>query len=91
MSDREHEWTSVRNLVRRADPAFLIQIVCLQLAIVDSEVVPEVSRQIVFRIELQYGDVKWVVSRTLYEFWKLHITMTSKHGHIPRFPNQVWY
>ncbi|KAF9345053.1 hypothetical protein BGX26_003605 [Mortierella sp. AD094] len=59
------------------------------LGIVDSEVKPDVSRQIIFRIELQYGDLKWVIRRTLYEFYKLHLTLSRHNSNLPRFPNQV--
>ncbi|KAI8601031.1 hypothetical protein EDD21DRAFT_305738, partial [Dissophora ornata] len=48
------------------------------------------SRQIIFRIELQYGDIKWVIRRTLYEFYKFHLTLVSRrYPNVPRFPNQV--
>ncbi|KAI8356505.1 hypothetical protein B0O80DRAFT_447589 [Mortierella sp. GBAus27b] len=70
---------------RRAPPV-LFQLV--KVAIVDSEVDPEVGRQIIFRIELQYGDVKWVVRRTLAEFFKLHRAI-SNNPQVPRFPNQM--
>ncbi|KAF9956906.1 Phospholipase D1, partial [Modicella reniformis] len=73
----------------RRPPPILFQLV--KIAIVDSEVNPDISsRQIVFRIELQYGDVKWVIRRTLYEFYKLHLTLSAKHyPNMPRFPNQM--
>ncbi|KAF9579865.1 hypothetical protein BGW38_003703, partial [Lunasporangiospora selenospora] len=61
-----------------------------KLAIVDSEVKPDVSRQVIFRIELQYGDIKWVITRSLYEFYKLHLSLTAKnYQDMPRFPDQA--
>ncbi|KAG0048319.1 hypothetical protein BGZ83_006692 [Gryganskiella cystojenkinii] len=72
---------------RRPPPVFFQM---LRLGIVDSEVGSGNSKQVVFRIELQYGDVKWVIRRTLYEFYKLHLTLSTKHyANLPRFPNQV--
>ncbi|KAG0296090.1 hypothetical protein BGZ98_001121, partial [Dissophora globulifera] len=71
----------------RRPPPILFQL--LKLGIVDSEVNPDVSRQIVFRIELQYGDVKWVIRRTLYEFYRLHLTLVRRYPNLPKFPNQV--
>ncbi|KAK3839963.1 MAG: hypothetical protein J3R72DRAFT_369939, partial [Linnemannia gamsii] len=48
------------------------------------------SRQVVFRIELQYGDIKWVIRRSLYEFYKLHLKLSAKrYAGLPKFPNQV--
>ncbi|KAF9110098.1 hypothetical protein BGX27_006778 [Mortierella sp. AM989] len=72
----------------RRPPPILFQL--LRLGIVDSELNPGISRQIVFRIELQYGDIKWVIRRTVYEFYKLHLTLSAKRYHnLPKFPNQV--
>ncbi|KAG0206299.1 hypothetical protein BGX28_002245 [Mortierella sp. GBA30] len=72
----------------RRPPPILFQL--LRVGIVDSKVNPEVSRQIIFRIELQYGDAKWVINRTLYEFYKLHLLLSTKaYENMPRFPNQV--
>ncbi|CAO3699468.1 unnamed protein product [Rhizopus microsporus] len=48
-----------------------------------------------FRIELQYGEVKWVIHRTIIEFYNLHLTLKFKHisGLIseppPSFPSQL--
>ncbi|KAF9438762.1 hypothetical protein BGZ76_005068 [Entomortierella beljakovae] len=73
----------------RSPPSILFQLV--RLGIVDSEVdTSGVSKQIVFRIELQYGDIKWVIRRTLLEFYKLHLNLSRKHyQEMPKFPNQV--
>ncbi|KAI7827641.1 hypothetical protein BC939DRAFT_85935 [Gamsiella multidivaricata] len=71
----------------RRPPPILFQL--LRIGIVDSEVVPEISRQIIFRIELQYGDIKWVIRRTLYEFYKLHLTLSAKrYENLPRYPGR---
>lgn len=56
----------------------------------DSEIDMGVSKQIIFRVELQYGDVKWVIRRTIYDFYKLHLTLTAKRfENLPKFPSQV--
>ncbi|KAG0020131.1 hypothetical protein BGZ80_004721 [Entomortierella chlamydospora] len=36
-----------------------------------------------------YGDLKWVIRRSLYEFYKLHLTLSRHNSNLPRFPNQV--
>ncbi|KAF9099934.1 hypothetical protein BGX23_008706 [Mortierella sp. AD031] len=72
----------------RRPPPILFQL--LKLGIVDSEINPNISRQVIFRIELQYGDIKWVIRRSLYEFYKLHLKLNAKmYPHLPKFPNQV--
>ncbi|KAG9066893.1 hypothetical protein KI688_012805 [Linnemannia hyalina] len=72
----------------RRPPPILFQL--LKLGIVDSEINPNISRQVVFRIELQYGDIKWVIRRSLYEFYKLHLKLSAKrYPGLPKFPNQV--
>ena len=56
----------------------------------DSEIDLGVSKQIIFRLEMQYGDVKWVIRRTLYEFYKLHLILSAKRfDNLPKFPSQV--
>ncbi|KAK3820690.1 MAG: hypothetical protein JOS17DRAFT_688354, partial [Linnemannia elongata] len=58
----------------------------------DSEIDLGVSKQIIFRLEMQYGDVKWVIRRTLYEFYKLHLILSAKRfDNLPKFPSQVSY
>ncbi|KAG0058912.1 hypothetical protein BGZ90_004703 [Linnemannia elongata] len=72
----------------RRPPPVLFQL--LKLGIVDSEINPNISRQVIFRVELQYGDIKWVIRRSLYEFYKLHLKLSSKrYPGLPKFPNQV--
>ncbi|KAF9126269.1 hypothetical protein BGW39_006741 [Mortierella sp. 14UC] len=72
----------------RRPPPILFQL--LRLGIVDSEINPNVSRQVIFRVELQYGDIKWVIRRSLYEFYKLHLKLSAKrYPGLPKFPNQV--
>ncbi|KAF9181195.1 hypothetical protein BGZ51_005587 [Haplosporangium sp. Z 767] len=62
------------------------------VAVTDSEIDPGMGKQIIFRVELQYGDVKWVVRRTVYEFYKLHLILSAKRfGHLPKFPSQSAY
>jgi PX domain len=49
----------------------------------------------VFRIELGYGDIKWVIKRTVVDFYSLHLTLKFKANlstrtpHPPHFPNQL--
>ena len=51
--------------------------------------------QWVFRIELQYGDIKWVIKRTIKEFVSLHYTLKLKSNlsdsvpSPPSFPSQL--
>ncbi|KAF9921945.1 hypothetical protein FBU30_007990 [Linnemannia zychae] len=72
----------------RRPPPILFQL--LKVGIVDSEVNLNISRQVIFRVELQYGDIKWVIRRSLYEFYKLHLKLSAKrYPGLPKFPNQV--
>ncbi|KAF9932766.1 hypothetical protein BGZ67_004583 [Mortierella alpina] len=74
----------------RRPPPVLFQL--LKIAVADSEIDMGVSKQIIFRVELQYGDVKWVIRRTIYDFYKLHLTLTAKRfENLPKFPNQSTY
>lgn len=55
----------------------------------DSEVDQGLGKQIIYRIELQYGDVKWVLRRTLLDFGFLHGILVAKgFGHLPKFPKK---
>ncbi|KAG0348929.1 hypothetical protein BG004_003646 [Podila humilis] len=73
-------------------PSCTNESIAYQVAVTDSEIDPGVGKQIIFRMELQYGDVKWVIKRTLYEFYKLHIYLATKRfDNLPKFPNQVTY
>ncbi|KAF9128068.1 hypothetical protein BGX30_014484 [Mortierella sp. GBA39] len=74
----------------RRPPAVLFEM--LRIAVTDSEIDLGVSKQIIFRLEMQYGDVKWVIRRTLYEFYKLHLILSAKRfDNLPKFPSQVSY
>ncbi|KAF9408197.1 hypothetical protein BGZ94_002394 [Podila epigama] len=74
----------------RRPPPVLFQM--LKVAVTDSEIDLGVGKQIVFRVELQYGDVKWVIKRTLYDFYKLHLYLSAKRfERLPKFPSQVAY
>ncbi|KAI8369196.1 hypothetical protein EDC96DRAFT_504222 [Choanephora cucurbitarum] len=48
-----------------------------------------------FRIDIQYGDIKWFIRRTIIEFYNLHLTLKFKYisGFIleppPSFPSQL--
>ncbi|KAF9351259.1 hypothetical protein BGX26_010701 [Mortierella sp. AD094] len=42
------------------------------------------------RRPLEYGDVKWFIRRSLYEFYKLHLTLSAKRFEaVPKFPGQL--
>ncbi|SAL95926.1 hypothetical protein [Absidia glauca] len=76
---------------RRAPP-ILFDI--LQVAIVHSEMDPR--RLWIFRIELYYGEIRWVIHRTIIEFYNLHLTLkfkaaTALGGYMPppSFPSQL--
>jgi hypothetical protein len=65
------------------------------LDITDSVLDTQGINQWVFRIELQYGDVKWVIRRTIADFVSLHYTLKIKANLLdnvpapPNFPNQL--
>ncbi|KAL7327205.1 hypothetical protein PS15p_209432 [Mucor circinelloides] len=73
-------------------PPILLQ--CIYLNVTDSEYLHG-SGQWVFRIELQYGDVKWVIRRGIVDFVALHIKLKVKsnlYDYVPDppvFPNQL--
>ncbi|KAG0059790.1 hypothetical protein BGZ89_000117 [Linnemannia elongata] len=74
----------------RRPPAVLFQM--LRIEVTDSEIDLGVSKQIIFRLQMQYGDVKWVIRRTVYEFYKLHLILSAKRfDNLPKFPSQVSY
>ncbi|KAK3821162.1 MAG: hypothetical protein J3Q66DRAFT_280226, partial [Benniella sp.] len=58
----------------------------------DSEMDLGMGKQIIFRVELQYGDVKWVLRRTVKDFAVLHFTLAAKRfENLPKFPGQMTY
>ncbi|KAI7865707.1 hypothetical protein BDF14DRAFT_1729766 [Spinellus fusiger] len=60
------------------------------VAIVDSELQTKGLNQWVFRVELQYGDVRWVLRKTITDFVSLHYTLKFKSnlsGNVPAPPN----
>ncbi|CAG8535096.1 34282_t:CDS:10 [Gigaspora margarita] len=68
----------------------------LKLAITDSESDPQYNWQSIFRIELAYGDVKWVVKRTSFDFITLHVNLTRRpelSRLVPKFPSGLssWF
>ncbi|KAG2212699.1 hypothetical protein INT47_000676, partial [Mucor saturninus] len=78
---------------RKAPP---ILFDALSVAITDSEIdLTSIHRLWTFRIELQYGEIKWVINRTIIEFYNLHLTLKFKYfsGFIsdqpPSFPSQL--
>jgi hypothetical protein len=73
-----------------------LALTLLQLAITDSSIDPNaLNKQWLFRIELGYGDIKWVIKRTVVDFYSLHLTLKFKAGlstrtpHPPPFPSQL--
>ncbi|CAO3590887.1 unnamed protein product [Absidia cylindrospora] len=77
----------------RRPPPIILQF--LHLDITDSVLDTQGINQWVFRIELQYGDVKWVIRRTIADFVALHYTLKIKANLLdnvaapPNFPNQL--
>ncbi|KAI8081741.1 uncharacterized protein BX664DRAFT_268261, partial [Halteromyces radiatus] len=78
----------------RRPPPILFDI--LQVAITDSEIEQNAKRLWTFRIELHYGEIKWVIKRTIIEFYNLHLTLKFKAAGIgshleppPSFPSQL--
>ncbi|KAI8970516.1 hypothetical protein BDB01DRAFT_731756 [Pilobolus umbonatus] len=73
-------------------PPILLQ--CIYVTVTDSEYLHG-SSQWAFRVELQYGDVKWVIRRGIAEFMALHIKLKVKsnlYDYVPDppvFPNQL--
>lgn len=69
----------------------------LSASITNSEIdYSSIQRHMLFRIELQYGEIKWVINRTIVEFYSnLYLTLKFKHfsGFIseppPSFPSQL--
>ncbi|CAO3688109.1 unnamed protein product [Rhizopus stolonifer] len=66
----------------------------LKVAITDSELNTQGINQWIFRIELQYGDIKWVIKRTIADFINLHYVLKFKRRindavpNPPSFPSQ---
>ncbi|KAK9712377.1 hypothetical protein K7432_007180 [Basidiobolus ranarum] len=71
----------------------------LKLRITESDINP--NKQLhhdhfYFRIELEYGDAKWIIYRRMYDFVRLHTLLTFRHFQgklpkIPAFPSQLSY
>ncbi|KAI9490490.1 hypothetical protein BDB00DRAFT_837407 [Zychaea mexicana] len=76
---------------RKLPPIILPMI---SVAVTDSEYMTRGS-QWVFRTELQYGDIKWVIRRTIADFVTLHYTLKLKSSLSdyvpapPQFPDQL--
>ncbi|OAD75876.1 hypothetical protein PHYBLDRAFT_59406 [Phycomyces blakesleeanus NRRL 1555(-)] len=54
-------------------PPILLQ--CMIVSVTDSELQTKGINQWIFRMELQYGDVKWVIRKTITDFVSLHYTL----------------
>jgi hypothetical protein len=64
-------------------------VTLLQLAITDSEVDESflIHKLVyIYRIELEYGDVKWVIKRTSYDFFTLFFNL-NRRGELPEIPS----
>ncbi|KAF9418329.1 Phospholipase D1, partial [Entomortierella beljakovae] len=60
------------------------------LQVTDLELDIGAGNKITFRVELQYAEAKWVIRRTLNEFYKLHLLLVAKrYPNLPKFPDQV--
>lgn len=66
------------------------------MAITDADIDTSTKRLLTFRIELHYGDIRWVIRRTIVEFYNLHLTLKFKAASIgshldapPSFPSQL--
>ncbi|KAI7901029.1 uncharacterized protein BX663DRAFT_516053 [Cokeromyces recurvatus] len=78
----------------RKAPPILFDV--LNASITDSVIDQNASHRLwTFRIELQYGEIKWIIHRTIIEFYNLHLTLKFKYmsGFIsdppPSFPSQL--
>ncbi|KAG0179127.1 hypothetical protein DFQ29_002490 [Apophysomyces sp. BC1021] len=79
-----------------ATPASLPREDSDQQVITDSDIEQSTLQRLwVYRIELQYGEIKWVIKRSIIEFYNLHLTLKFKSGTtgqidpLPSFPNQL--
>ncbi|KAJ1721323.1 hypothetical protein LPJ53_004147 [Coemansia erecta] len=70
----------------------------IRLNVLLTGAIPQVEEDhhFVVRIELQYGDVKWVISRRLNDFLSLHTVLTLRKfqgrvAQLPPFPQQISY
>lgn len=69
-------------------------IIFIQVTVTDSEYLKNLN-QWVFRTQLQYGDIKWVIKRTIADFTTLHYTLKFKSSlsdyvpNPPQFPDQL--
>jgi hypothetical protein len=67
----------------------------IKLDITDSELQIQGINQWIFRIELQYGDIKWVIKKRIADFVSLHYTLKFKAKVsdavplLPKFPSQL--
>ncbi|KAI8361792.1 hypothetical protein EDC96DRAFT_512537 [Choanephora cucurbitarum] len=80
---------------QHGDPWPPVLLPFLHVAITDSALSTQGINQWVFRIELQYGDLKWVIKRTIADFVSLHYTLKIKSSisdsvpSPPSFPSQL--
>ncbi|ORZ23136.1 hypothetical protein BCR42DRAFT_343568 [Absidia repens] len=78
----------------RRPPPILFDV--LQVSITDADIDAGAKRLLTFWIELHYGDIRWVIRRTIIEFYNLHLTLKFKAASIgshlqvpPSFPSQL--
>ncbi|KAI9496611.1 hypothetical protein BDB00DRAFT_758105, partial [Zychaea mexicana] len=95
----EPDMAPTNSLAPYFQPAFEAPFIALStdedgrklIEVTDSELVNIYGiNQYVFRIELQYGDVKWVIRKTMADFTILHLNLKLKSAiEPPNFPNQL--
>ncbi|CAI2169391.1 2838_t:CDS:10 [Funneliformis geosporum] len=85
-------WAKTDSKGRKAPPVIFD---ALKLAITDSYNDETYNWQIGFRIELKYGDVKWVIQRIGFDFVMLYLNLKKRNDlpHIPRLPTGIvdWF
>ncbi|CAB5182182.1 unnamed protein product [Rhizophagus irregularis] len=91
--DVPYLWAKTDYKGRKAPPVLFS---ALKLAVTDSyHDEKNYNLQNVFRIELEYGDVKWVINRSGFDFASLYVSLKKEINlpHIPRLPTGLanWF
>ncbi|KAJ2687951.1 hypothetical protein IWW39_002566 [Coemansia spiralis] len=77
-------------------PPVIFDAIRLSVSVSGASAGEEEEHHFVVRIELQYGDVKWVIYRRLNDFLTLHTMLTLRRfqgrvNQLPAFPPQLSY
>ncbi|KAJ2493585.1 hypothetical protein IWW37_000451 [Coemansia sp. RSA 2050] len=77
-------------------PPVIFDAIRLNVSVSGASAGEEEEHHFVVRIELQYGDVKWVIYRRLNDFLTLHTMLTLRRfqgrvNQLPAFPPQLSY